>query len=152
MLLPASLQDWLPKDLFVQVFKLAREMGLVNLGTVAIDGTKIKAYASGHKALSHESANGRSAIEIAWQSMVRHRSHGRVEAGVRIYWVNWGPMPMINSGRGSRDLLGQRRQSLQMSRRGTVLNFEIAPFEPFQLAQRETEFIVELSTGVFPSV
>ena len=29
-------------NLFVQVVKLAREMGLVKLGTVAIDGTKIK--------------------------------------------------------------------------------------------------------------
>ena len=41
-------------DLFVQVVKLAQEMGLVKLGTVAIDGTKIKANASRHKAMSHE--------------------------------------------------------------------------------------------------
>ena len=30
-------------DLFVQVVCLAREMGLVKLGTIAVDGTKIKA-------------------------------------------------------------------------------------------------------------
>jgi len=41
-------------ELFVQVVKLAQEMGLVKLGTVAIDGTKIKANASRHKAMSHE--------------------------------------------------------------------------------------------------
>lgn len=41
-------------QLFVQVVKLAREMGLVKLGTVAIDGTKIKANASRHKAMSYE--------------------------------------------------------------------------------------------------
>ena len=41
-------------DLFVQVVKLAREMGLVKLGTVAIDGTKIKANAGRHKAMSYE--------------------------------------------------------------------------------------------------
>ena len=41
-------------DLFVQVVKLAQEMGLVKLGTVAIDGTKIKANASRHKAISYE--------------------------------------------------------------------------------------------------
>jgi len=41
-------------DLFVQVVKLAREMGLVKLGTVAIDGTKIKANASRHKAMSYQ--------------------------------------------------------------------------------------------------
>jgi transposase len=39
--------------LFVQVVKLARECGLVKLGTIAIDGTKIKANASRHKAMSY---------------------------------------------------------------------------------------------------
>ncbi len=38
----------------MQVVKLAGEMGLVKLGTVAIDGTKIKANASRHKAMSYE--------------------------------------------------------------------------------------------------
>ena len=41
-------------QLFVQVVRLAREMGLVKLGTVAIDGTKLKANASRHKAMSYE--------------------------------------------------------------------------------------------------
>jgi transposase len=40
-------------DLFVQVVKLAREMGLVKLGTIAVDGTKVKANASRHKAMSY---------------------------------------------------------------------------------------------------
>jgi transposase len=40
-------------DLFVQVVRLARELGLVKLGTVAIDGTKVKANASRHKAMSY---------------------------------------------------------------------------------------------------
>lgn len=40
--------------MFVQVVKLAREMGLVKLGTVAIDGTKVKDNASRHKAMSYE--------------------------------------------------------------------------------------------------
>jgi transposase len=39
--------------LFVQVVKLARECGLVKLGTVAVDGTKVKANASRHKAMSY---------------------------------------------------------------------------------------------------
>jgi transposase len=39
--------------LFVQVVKLAREAGLVGLGRVGIDGTKIKANASKHKAMSY---------------------------------------------------------------------------------------------------
>jgi transposase len=40
-------------ELFVQVVRLAREMGLVKLGTIAVDGTKIKANASRHKAMSY---------------------------------------------------------------------------------------------------
>ena len=39
--------------LFVQVVKLAKEAGLVSLGRVGIDGTKIKANASKHKAMSY---------------------------------------------------------------------------------------------------
>ena len=41
-------------DLFVQVVRLARELGLVKLGTVAIDGTKLQANASRYKAMSYE--------------------------------------------------------------------------------------------------
>jgi transposase len=40
-------------DLFVQVLRLAEEAGLVKLGHVALDGTKIKANASKHKAMSY---------------------------------------------------------------------------------------------------
>ena len=39
--------------LFVQVVRLACEMGLVKLGTIAVDGTKVKANASRHKAMSY---------------------------------------------------------------------------------------------------
>jgi hypothetical protein len=39
--------------LFVQVLKLCREAGLVKLGTVALDGTKVRANASKHKAMSY---------------------------------------------------------------------------------------------------
>jgi transposase len=42
--------------LFVQVLGVAREMGVLKLGTVALDGTKIHANASRHSALSHEHA------------------------------------------------------------------------------------------------
>jgi transposase len=40
-------------DLFVQVLRLCQEAGLVELGHVALDGTKIKANASKHKAMSY---------------------------------------------------------------------------------------------------
>jgi transposase len=40
-------------ELFVQVLKLCRSAGLVKLGHVAVDGTKLKANASRHKAMSY---------------------------------------------------------------------------------------------------
>ncbi len=44
------------EGLFVDVLKLAHEMGVLKLGTVALDGTKIHANASRHSALSYEHA------------------------------------------------------------------------------------------------
>jgi len=42
--------------LFVQVLLVAREMGVLQMGTIGLDGTKIHANASRHSALSHEHA------------------------------------------------------------------------------------------------
>lgn len=39
--------------LFLELLKVCKQVGLVKLGTVAIDGTKIKANASKHKAMSY---------------------------------------------------------------------------------------------------
>jgi transposase len=44
------------EGLFVQVLAVAREMGLLRMGTMALDGTKIHANASRHSALSYEHA------------------------------------------------------------------------------------------------
>jgi len=44
------------EKLFVQVLVLAREMGVLKMGTVGLDGTKIHANASRHSALSYEHA------------------------------------------------------------------------------------------------
>ena len=40
-------------DIFVQVLRLAQATGLVRLGTIAVDGTKIQGNASRHKAMSY---------------------------------------------------------------------------------------------------
>ena len=40
------------KPLFVQILIIAKEMGLLKLGKVSLDGTKVKANASKHRALS----------------------------------------------------------------------------------------------------
>jgi len=44
------------EGLFVQVLKVAGEMGVLKLGTVALDGTKIHANASRHSAMSYAHA------------------------------------------------------------------------------------------------
>ncbi len=55
------------ETLFVQVLGVAREMGVLKMGTVALDGTKIHANASRHSALSYEHA---SKIEAQLQAEV----------------------------------------------------------------------------------
>jgi transposase len=42
------------EDLFLQVLRLCQKAGLVHMGHVALDGTKVGANASIHKAMSHE--------------------------------------------------------------------------------------------------
>ena len=54
--------------LFVQVVKLARECGLVRLGMIAVDGTKLKANASKHKAMSYQRMQ---ASEVELQSQIK---------------------------------------------------------------------------------
>jgi len=54
------------KGLFVKVLQMAREAGLVKLGHVALDGTKGKANASKHKAMSYERM-GQKEAEYAQQ-------------------------------------------------------------------------------------
>ena len=41
------------ETLFVEVLKLARDLGMLKMGTVALDGTKVHANASRHSALSY---------------------------------------------------------------------------------------------------
>src|SRR5205814_6474743 len=48
-------------DVFGQVLRLCQEAGLVKLGHVALDGTKIKANASKHKAMSYARLQQREA-------------------------------------------------------------------------------------------
>ncbi|MCX5969047.1 MAG: transposase [Cyanobacteria bacterium] len=42
------------KGLFIQILRLCQKAGMVSLGHVALDGTKVQANASKRKAMSHE--------------------------------------------------------------------------------------------------
>ncbi len=54
--LAAFRRTFLPelKDLFVQVLLLAQEAGVLKLGTISLDGTKVHADASKHHAVSYK--------------------------------------------------------------------------------------------------
>jgi hypothetical protein len=78
-------------DLFVQVLKLCRTAGLVRFGQVALDGTKVRADASVHKAMSYgcmrETENKLAAEVAAWfaraeaTDAAEHREHGAKRCG-----------------------------------------------------------------------
>jgi transposase len=78
-------------NLFVQVLRLCRRAGLVKLGHVALDGTKIKANASKHKAMSYarmQSAEKDLADEVdRWlkraeaEDEAEDREHGKDRRG-----------------------------------------------------------------------
>jgi transposase len=78
-------------ELFKQILQLCEKAGLVKLGHVALDGTKIKANASKHKAMSYERMEKRAAeleAEVAkWLSSAEaadaeeDKLHGRDKTG-----------------------------------------------------------------------
>src|SRR3974390_2563390 len=70
------------EGLFIEVLKLAREMGLLKMGTVALDGTKIHANASRHSALSYEYA-GKIAAQLKAEVA---ELLARAEAAIRLMW------------------------------------------------------------------
>src|ERR1700678_4418810 len=84
--------------LFGQVLKLCEQAGFVKLGHVALDGTKIKANASKHKAMSYERMEKRAAeleVEVdRWLSAAEaadaeeDRAFGRDKSGEELpKWV-----------------------------------------------------------------
>jgi transposase len=79
------------RELFGQILQLCEQAGLVKLGHVALDGTKIKANASKHKAMSYERMEKRAAeleAEVAkWlrtaeaADAAEDKLHGRDKTG-----------------------------------------------------------------------
>ena len=60
------------KDLFIQILRLCQKAGMVSLGHVALDGTKVQASASKHKAMSHERMlRAEKELEKEINSMIR---------------------------------------------------------------------------------
>ena len=57
--------------LFIQVLRLCQRAGLVSMGTVALDCTKVKANASKHKAMSHEVLKSERQLEAEMRALLR---------------------------------------------------------------------------------
>ena len=85
--------------LFVQVLELCRRAGLVKLGHVALDGTKVKANASKHKAMSYGRMKEREA---------------QLEAEVAELLERAREVDEEEDGRYGRDRLGRRFKSPQL--------------------------------------
>jgi transposase len=68
--------------LYLQVLRLCQELGLVKLGHVALDGTKQKASASKHKAMSYERMQQREdELQAKVEELLRPRTPWRRAAG-----------------------------------------------------------------------
>jgi transposase len=74
--------------LFVQVLKLCQRAGLVKLGHVSLDGTKIKANASKHKAMSYKRMKEEEArLEMEVQELLK-KAQAVDEEEDRVYGKN----------------------------------------------------------------
>src|SRR4051812_1953544 len=120
------------EGLFVQVLLVAREMGMLKLGTVALDGTKIHANASRHSALSDEHATKIEAQLKAEVAELLAKAEAADRAGSRTACRsprNWrgvrsdcgsSPRPVRRSTRGRKNALRASRPTTKPSwRRGT---------------------------------
>ena len=136
--------------LFVQVVKLARECGLVKLGTIAVDGTKIKANASRHKAMSYErmqkaerSSRRRSTLcwhvrvwwmkpkrtNRSWMSSHRRARTARGDPSPKNVWSSVAARPMRRGGERTMMSVGVAGL-MARSRRGRATNASSAPLSP----------------------
>ena len=66
-------------ELFVQVVRVAREMGLARFGKLSVDGTKVRANASKRKAMSYERM-GQEEVRLQAQIEALLRKAGAVDA------------------------------------------------------------------------
>jgi Holliday junction resolvasome RuvABC endonuclease subunit len=102
---------------FVQVLALAREMGMLKMGTVALDSMKIRANASRHSALSYQHAGK---IEAQLQAEVAELL-ARAEAADKADVADGMSIPEELTRREKRlAKLAEARPKIEASRRGGV--------------------------------
>ena len=102
--------------LFSQVLRLCERAGLVKLGHVALDGTKIKANASKHKAMSYERMAKRAAeleAEVAGWMDAAAAADGSEDAAFRARQERRG-----DAGLGRRQEAARREDPRRQGRTG----------------------------------
>ena len=101
------------EGLFVQVLAVAREMGVLKMGTVALDGTKIHANASRHSALSYEHA-GKIEAQLKVAELLARAEAARTSPTACRSPMNWRAARSVWPSwprRGSRSKHGPRNAS-----------------------------------------
>jgi len=88
------------KSLFAQILMIAHEMGVLKLGSVSLDGTKVKANASKHKALS-------------WQHACRLQEQIRAEVEALIRKAQEADHENLPDGMSIPEELARRKERLQ---------------------------------------
>ena len=96
--------------LFVQVLRECQSAGLVKLGHVAIDGTKMKANASKHKAMSYDRMNKEEARIAAEVESLLARAEAVDAAEDQLYGVGQAPHDLPAELRRREDRLAKIRQ------------------------------------------
>ena len=99
--------------LFVQALRLCQQAGLVKLGVVALDGTKILANASGQRALKHAAMEAeQQRLEALVRTMLNEVE--QVDASEDARWGQGQPEPALPAGLArAQDRLEKLRQAKQ---------------------------------------
>jgi transposase len=103
-------------DLFQQVLKVCRSAGLVKLGHVAIDGTKMKANASKHKAMSYDRMAKDEARLKAEVEQLISQAEAIDEAEDKLYGVGQQPQDLpaeLQRREGRREKIRELREALE---------------------------------------
>jgi hypothetical protein len=103
-------------DLFQQVLKVCMSAGLVKLGHVAIDGTKMKANASKHKAMSYERMAKEEARLKAEIEQLISQAEAVDDAEDKLYGVGQQPTDLpaeLERREGRREKIRELRVALE---------------------------------------
>jgi transposase len=128
--------------LFTQALQLCEKAGLVKLGHVAIDGTKMKANASKHKAMSYERMNEKeNQLRVEVEKLLAQAAKADAEEDVRYGKGNHGDeLPAELARRESRlKKIAEARAALEQEARERALVEKAAVEAKLEERRRQEE-------------